>query len=148
MMTLTCDEIEKILPHRFPFLLIDRVEDCVPGVSCTARKCVSVQEPQFQGHFPGMHVMPGVLILEALAQTGAVALLAKEENRGKVVLFGGVKNARFRRLVTPGDVLTLKCEITKMRGPMGFGSCTAYVGDELAVNAELSFAITDGPSTQ
>lgn len=142
-MTFTCDEIEQILPHRFPFLLIDRVDDCVPGISCTARKCVSVQEPQFQGHFPGMHVMPGVLILEALAQTGAVALLAKEENRGKVVLFGGVKNARFRKVVIPGDVLTLKCEITKTRGPLGFGTCIAWVGDDIACTADLSFAITD-----
>ncbi len=142
-MTLNSNEIEQILPHRWPFLLIDRVLECESGKYATARKCVSAGELQFQGHFPGMHVMPGVLILEALAQTGAVALLSEAESKGKVVLFGGVNHARFRRMVVPGDVLTLHCEITKRKGPIGFGACTATVDGETAVEAELMFAITD-----
>ncbi len=142
-MTLNSNEIEKILPHRWPFLLIDRVLECESGQYAVARKCASANEMQFQGHFPGMHVMPGVMILEALAQTGAVALLSEAESQGKVVLFGGVNRARFRRQVIPGDVLTLKCEITKRKGPIGFGKCIASVDDEIAVEAELMFAITD-----
>ncbi len=145
-MTLNSNEIEKILPHRWPFLLIDRITDCQVGVSATAIKCVSANEMQFQGHFPEQHVMPGVLILEALAQTGAVALLSEEENKGKLVLFGGVNSARFRRQVIPGDVLTLHCEITKRKGPVGFGRCKATVDGKTAVEAELMFAVSDKQS--
>lgn len=140
-MELNSNEIQEILPHRYPFLLIDRVIECEPGKSATAIKCVSANEMQFMGHFPQKHVMPGVLILEALAQTGAVALLTEEGNKGKIVLFGGVKSARFKRQVVPGDVLTLKCEIIQRKGPVGIGKAIATVDGKNAVIAELSFAI-------
>lgn len=140
-MELNSNQIQEILPHRYPFLLIDRVKECVPGTSAVAIKCVSANEMQFMGHFPGQHVMPGVLILEALAQTGAVALLCEEENKGKIALFGGVKNARFKKQVIPGDVLELHCEIVMRRGPVGIGKATAYVDGKIAVTAELTFAI-------
>lgn len=142
-MELNSNQIEKILPHRYPFLLIDRVTACVPGKTATARKCVSANEMQFMGHFPGQHVMPGVLIIEALAQTGAVALLMEEENRGKLAFFGGIKNARFRKPVVPGDVLELHCEITLRKGPVGMGKATATVDGQVVTTAELSFAITE-----
>ena len=106
-------------------------------------KCVTRTEPFFQGHFPGRPIMPGVLILEALAQTGAVAALSLPENQGKLALFGGVKNARFRRQVVPGDVLTLECELVEQHGPIGIGKATAWVGNERAANAELTFVIAD-----
>ena len=128
-MTLNSNEIQKILPHRWPFLMIDKVTACEPG--------------QFCGHFPEYHVMPGVLILEALAQTGAVALLTEPDQKGKLVFFGGVKNARFRKQVVPGDVLSLHCEIIARRGPIGFGKAVATVDGKTAVTAELSFAISD-----
>jgi 3-hydroxyacyl-[acyl-carrier-protein] dehydratase len=140
-MTLNSDEIKKILPHRYPFLLVDRITECSPGLFAQGRKCVSVNEMQFCGHFPEQAVMPGVLVLEALAQTGAVALLAEAENKGKLVYFGGVKNARFRRPVVPGDVLEMRCEIIGRKGPVGFGKAVATVDGKTAVNAELSFAI-------
>ena len=140
-MELNFEQIKEILPHRSPFLLIDRVTDLVPGESAEAVKCVSGNEPFFQGHFPGTPVMPGVLILEALAQVGAVAILSLPENRGKIALFGGVKNARFKRQVIPGDVLELECTLTKRRGPVGIGACTATVNGETACTAELIFAI-------
>jgi 3-hydroxyacyl-[acyl-carrier-protein] dehydratase len=142
-MTLTSDQIQEILPHRYPFLLIDRVTDCEPGKFAKATKCVTVNEPFFQGHFPGMSVMPGVLILEALAQTGAIALLSLPENRGKIALFGGVKNARFRVSVTPGDVLELECVLTRSFGPIGIGEATARVNGKVACSAELSFAVME-----
>ena len=141
--TLTADQIEQILPHRYPFLLVDRIVDMEPGVRAEGVKCVSANEPFFQGHFPGQKIMPGVLILEALAQTGAVAILSKEENKGKLVLFGGVNKARFRSQVTPGDVLTLRCGIEKQKGAVGIGSAEAYVNGKIAVKAELVFAIGD-----
>lgn len=121
-MQLNSDEIKKILPHRYPFLLVDKILDYEPGKFADGRKCVSVNEMQFCGHFPEKAVMPGVLLIEALAQTGAVALLSEEENRGKIVLFGGIKNARFRRQVVPGDVVDLHCEIIARKGPVGVGS--------------------------
>ena len=133
--------IMQILPHRFPFQLIDRITACEPGQSAAGRKCVTVNEQFFCGHFPQKHVMPGVLILEAMAQVGAVALLTEEENRGKIVLFGGVKHARFKRQVTPGDVLEIRCELTARRGPVGIGKAEARVDGKLAAAAELSFAI-------
>ena len=134
-------EIEEILPHRYPFALVDKILDYTPGQWARGVKCVTRTEPFFQGHFPGHPVMPGVLILEALAQTGAVAALSLPENRGKLALFGGVKNARFRRKVTPGDVLEMECVLTKRRGPVGIGECKATVNGELACTAELTFAI-------
>lgn len=140
-MELNSNQIQEILPHRYPFLLVDRITECEPGKSATGIKCVSANESQFTGHFPQKHVMPGVLIIEALAQTGAVALLAEEKNKGKIAYFGGIKQARFKRQVIPGDVLTLKCEIISSKGPVGIGKAEAYVGDQLAVTAELTFAI-------
>ena len=140
-MELNYNQIQEILPHRYPFLLVDRITECEPGKSATGIKCVSANESQFMGHFPQKHVMPGVLIIEALAQTGAVALLAEEKNKGKIAYFGGIKQARFKRQVIPGDVLTLKCEIISSKGPVGIGKAEAYVGDQLAVTAELTFAI-------
>ena len=141
--TLTAAEIETILPHRYPFALVDKILDSPPGQGARGIKCVSRDEPFFQGHFPQHPVMPGVLILEALAQTGAVAALSLPENRGKLALFGGIKNARFRRQVLPGDVLTLECELIEQHGPVGIGKATAWVDGERAVNAELMFVITD-----
>ena len=140
-MELNSNQIQEILPHRYPFLLVDRITECEPGKSATGIKCVSANESQFMGHFQQKHVMPGVLIIEALAQTGAVALLAEEKNKGKIAYFGGIKQARFKRQVIPGDVLTLKCEIISSKGPVGIGKAEAYVGDQLAVTAELTFAI-------
>ena len=140
-MQLNSNEIAKILPHRFPFALVDRITDYEPGEWAKGIKCVSVNEQFFCGHFPQEHVMPGVLILEAMAQVGGVALLSLPENRGKIALFGGVKNARFKRQVIPGDVLELECALTKRRGPVGIGVCTAAVNGETACTAELIFAI-------
>ncbi len=140
-MELNSNQIQEILPHRYPFLLVDRIIACEPGQRATGIKCVSANEMQFMGHFPQKHVMPGVLIIEALAQTGAVVLLTQEENKGKIVLFGGIRNAKFRRQVVPGDVLELRCEITARKGAVGFGKAEAYVDGQLAVCAELTFAI-------
>ena len=141
MMELSSNQIAEILPHRYPFALVDRITDFESGKWARGIKCVSVNEPFFCGHFPQEHVMPGVLILEALAQVGAVTLLSEPENRGKIVLFGGVRNARFRRKVTPGDVLSLECTLTQRRGPVGIGTCIAKVGGETACTVELVFAI-------
>lgn len=140
-MTLNSNEIMEILPHRFPFQLVDRITECEPGQMAVGRKCVTVNEQFFCGHFPQKHVMPGVLIIEALAQVGAVALLTEPENKGKLVFFGGIKSARFKRQVVPGDVLELKCELTARRGPVGFGKATATVDGQIAAVAELTFAI-------
>lgn len=142
-MELNSNQIQEILPHRYPFLLVDKITECEPGQRAVGVKCVSANEMQFLGHFPQKHVMPGVLIIEALAQTGAVALLMEEENRGKIAFFGGIKAARFKRQVVPGDVLELHCEITMRKGPIGIGKATAYVDGKVAVNAELTFAIED-----
>jgi len=136
-------EIMRILPHRYPFLLIDRVCDYEPGVWAKAQKCVTANEPFFQGHFPENPVMPGVLLFEALAQTGAIALLSEPGNEGRVVFFGGVKNARFRAVVRPGDVLELECRLTKRRGPAGFGEGLATVNGLVACKAEISFVLPD-----
>ncbi len=140
-MELNSNQIQEILPHRYPFLLVDRITDYQPGAFAKGIKCISANEMQFCGHFPGKHVMPGVLIIEALAQVGAVALLTEAENKGKIVLFGGIKNARFRQQVTPGDVLELECTLTRRMGPVGIGSATAKVNGKTAVTAELSFAV-------
>ena len=127
---LNSNQIAQILPHRFPFALVDRITDYEPGQWAKGRKCVSVNEQFFCGHFPQEH-----------AQVGAVAILSLPENQGKIALFGGVKNARFRRKVIPGDVLEMECVLTKRRGPVGIGECKATVNGELACTAELTFAI-------
>ena len=140
-MQLNSNQIAEILPHRYPFALVDRIVDGEEGQWARGIKCVSVNEQFFCGHFPQEHIMPGVLILEALAQVGAVALLSLPENRGKIALFGGVKNARFKRKVTPGDVLEMTCTLVRRRGPVGIGSCEATVNGEVACTAELIFAV-------
>ncbi len=142
-MELNSNQIEEIIPHRYPFLLVDKIIQCVPGQKAVGIKCVTANEMHFMGHFPKKHVMPGVLILEALAQTGAVAILSEEENKGKIALFGGVKQARFRRQVVPGDVLTLSCEIITRKGPIGIGKAVALLEGKPAVTAELTFAIEE-----
>jgi 3-hydroxyacyl-[acyl-carrier-protein] dehydratase len=135
------DEIERILPHREPFLLIDEVLELEPGARVAARKLVRPDEWYLAGHFPGRPVMPGVLIVEALAQTGAVAVLSKEENRGKLALFAGIDELRFRRVVEPGDELALTCELDRVRGPIGRGKASARVAGDLAVRGTLTFAV-------
>lgn len=140
-MELNSNQIQEIIPHRYPFLLVDRITDFEPGKFAKGIKCVSANEMQFCGHFPSQHVMPGVLIVEALAQVGAVAILSEEENKGKVAFFGGIKNARFKKQVIPGDVLELECELTARKGPIGYGNAVAKVDGKIAVTAELTFAI-------
>lgn len=134
-------EIEQIIPHRHPFLLIDCVESLVPGEKAVAYKSVSFTESHFRGHFPAEPVMPGVLIIEALAQTGAVAILSIEENKGKIAYFAAINNAKFKRKVVPGDKLKLECELIRIKGPLGVGKATATVDGEVAVQAELTFMI-------
>ena len=141
MNSLTVKEIEEIIPHRHPFLLLDGIEDYVPGEYAIGYKCVTFREDFFAGHFPQEPVMPGVLIVEALAQTGAVAMLSRPENKGRLALFGGIKNARFKGKVVPGDKLRLETRIIRRKGPIGIGEAKAYVGDNLVVKAELTFAV-------
>ncbi len=131
--------IESILPHRPPFLLLDEVLELEPGARVVARK--TVREEDCAGHFPGNPIMPGVLMVEALAQAGAVAVLSKEANRGKLALFAGIDDVRFKRIVRPGDELTLTCELEEVRGPIGRGRARARVGDDLAVRGTLTFAV-------
>ena len=145
MMKYNSDEIAKILPHRYPFALVDRIVDGEEGKWAKGIKCVTVNEPFFQGHFPQYHVMPGVLIVEAMAQVGGVALLSMPENKGKLALFGGIKNARFRRQVTSGDVLEIECTLTKQKGPVGIGEAKATVDGQVAATAELTFALVNAP---
>ena len=134
-------EIEEIIPHRHPFLLIDCLESLKPGENAVADKSVSFTESHFQGHFPAEPIMPGVLIIEALAQTGAVAILSLEENKGKIAYFAAINNAKFKRKVVPGDKLRLECELIRIKGPLGVGKATATVDGEIAVQAELTFMI-------
>ena len=138
---LTTREIMDILPHRSPFLLVDAIEDYEEGVYAIGRKCITYDEPYFQGHFPEMPIMPGVLQVEALAQTGAVAILCKEEFKGRIAVFAGIDKCKFKRPVVPGDVLTMKTEITALRGPVGMGHGVATVGDEVACDCIIKFAI-------
>jgi 3-hydroxyacyl-[acyl-carrier-protein] dehydratase len=138
---LSREEIEEIIPHREPFLLIDEVVELEPGERVVARKRVRPDEWYLAGHFPGRPVMPGVLIVEALAQTGAVAVLAEEENRGKIALFAGIDDCRFKRIVGPGDELELVCQLERVRGPIGRGKVTARVDGELACRGTLTFAV-------
>ena len=137
----TAREIMDIIPHRYPFLLIDTIEELEPGVRALGKKCVSVNEPYFQGHFPGNPVMPGVLIMEAIAQVGAVTILSSPEWRGRTVYFAGIDKAKFRRKVVPGDVLTLEAKIIKCKGPIGVSQGTATVDGKVVAQGELTFAI-------
>lgn len=136
-------EIEAILPHRHPFLLIDYVEDYVPGEYAVAYKCVSFREEFFGGHFPEEPVMPGVLTIEALAQTGAVAILSKEENKGKIAYFGGINKCKFKGKVVPGDKVKLETRIIKSKGPIGIGEAVASVDGKVVASAELTFVVGD-----
>ena len=135
------DAIEAILPHREPFLLIDEVLELEPGQRVRARKRVREDEWYLRGHFPGRPVMPGVLIVEAMAQTGAVAVLAEEENRGRIALFAGIDDTRFKRIVEPGDELELECTLEQVRGPVGKGRARATVDGRLAARGTLTFAV-------
>ena len=141
MAILTAKEILDIIPHRQPFMLIDTIEEMEEGVRAVGKKCVSYNEPFFAGHFPGEPVMPGVLIIEALAQVGAVAILSMPENKGKIAFFGGIKEARFKGKVVPGDVLMLETEIIKIKGPIGVGKAKATVDGKVVAQAELTFAV-------
>ena len=143
MTTLGRAEIEAILPHREPFLLLDEVIEIEPGVRVLARKHVREDEWYLAGHFPGNPIMPGVLMVEALAQTGAVAVLSEEANKGKLALFAGIDDVRFKRLVRPGDTLELECVLERVRGPVGRGKARATVDGELAVRGTLTFALTE-----
>ncbi len=138
------DEIQRYLPHRYPFLLVDRILELdEDGSRMVGLKNVSANEPHFQGHFPGRPIMPGVLIIEAMAQVGAVGLLKQPENQGKLALFAGIEKARFRQMVVPGDQLRIEVKLLGRRGRIGRSEAKAYVGDKLAAEAELVFALTD-----
>ena len=138
---LTVQEIKEIIPHRYPFLLVDKVDELEPGIKAVGYKNVTVNEPFFQGHFPQEPVMPGVLIIEALAQVGAVAMLSKEEFKGKTGYLAGIDKIRIKRKVVPGDVLKLEVEIIKLKGPIGVGKAVATVDGQKAVEGEILFAI-------
>ena len=141
MSALTIQEIKEIIPHRYPRLLVDRVEELEEGKRVVAKKNVTINEPFFQGHFPQEPVMPGVLIVEAMAQAGAVALLSLEDFRGKTAYFGGLDKAKFRKKVTPGDTLILEVEIIKVKSAAGIGKGIAYVDGKKVAEAELTFMI-------
>jgi len=136
-------QIQEIIPHRYPFLLVDRILELEPGKRAVGIKNVTVNEPFFQGHFPGRPVMPGVLIVEALAQVGAVAMLVQDEYRGRLAYFAGIDGVRFKRVVVPGDTVRLEVELGKMRRGIGVGTATATVDGELAARGELMFALVD-----
>lgn len=140
-MKLNSNEIQEIIPHRYPFLLVDRIIDGQEGSWAQGIKNVSVNEYFFAGHFPQHHVMPGVLIIEALSQVGAVAILSTEENKGKIAFFAGIKKAKFKRQVLPGDQLYLECKLERQLGNIGFGKAVAKVEGEICCTAELTFAI-------
>ena len=141
MNSLDTKQRDEIIPHRHPFLLVDYIEDYEPGEFAIGYKCVTFREDFFRGHFPQQPVMPGVLIVEALAQTGAVAILSKPENKGKIAFFGGIDKCRFKKKVVPGDKLRLETRIIKQKGPVGIGEAVATVDGKVAVKAELTFMI-------
>lgn len=140
-MELNNQEIQAIIPHRYPFLLVDKIIDIEESVKAVGIKNVTVNEPFFQGHFPGRPIMPGVLIVEALAQVGAVVILQAEENKGKLAVFTGINNFKFRQQVVPGDTLRLEVEMTAFKRGMGKANAAAYVGDKVAAKGEISFAL-------
>lgn len=140
-MTMDIKEIMDVIPHRPPFLLLDTVEEMVPGERIVAKKNVTMNEPFFVGHFPGEPVMPGVLVVESMAQAGAVAILSMDDFRGKTAYFGGIKDAKFKRKIVPGDTLRLEVTIEKLKKNAGVGMGKAYVGDKLAAQAEIIFMI-------
>lgn len=140
-MILNSNKIEEIIPHRYPFLLVDRVLELEEGVRVKALKNITATEPIFQGHFPGQHIMPGVLIIEALAQAGAIAILKKPEFKGRTAYFAGIDKCRFKRKVIPGDTLMLEVEITRMKGVIGKGTAKATVDGEIAATLDITFAI-------
>lgn len=143
MSVLTAKEILEIIPHRQPFMLVDTVEELEAGVRAVGKKCVSYNEPFFAGHFPSEPIMPGVLIIEALAQVGAIAMLSLPENQGKLAFFGAINSAKFKGQVKPGDVLMLETEIIKVKGPIGVGNAKATVNGKVVTQAELTFALTE-----
>lgn len=140
-MILDINEIQKILPHRPPMLLVDRIIELEPFKSATGIKNVTMMEPQFQGHFPGKPIMPGVLILEAMAQVGGIAMLYPEENRGKIALFGGMENVKFKRPVVPGDQLIMKAHLMRVRGDFGRLHAESYVDGQFAAQGDFIFAL-------
>ncbi|NLV77680.1 MAG: 3-hydroxyacyl-ACP dehydratase FabZ [Tissierellia bacterium] len=140
---LNINEIKKIIPHRYPFLLVDKAEILIPGKKGIGYKNVTIGEPFFTGHFPEEPIMPGVLIVEALAQVGAIVLLSEEKFQGKTPYFAGLNKVRFKRKVIPGDTLNMEVEITRLRGSIGIGQGKAFVDDELACEGEFLFAIGD-----
>ena len=144
----TITEIQQIIPHRDPFLLVDRITDLVAGEKATGIKNVKPDEPYFAGHFPGEPIMPGVLIVEALAQVGAVALLSMEANKGKLALFRGIDKFRFRGIVRPGDTLSLEIKLTAMKGVAGRATARASVGSRMVASGELVFALTERASEE
>ena len=138
---LDINQIKEIIPHRHPFLLVDYIEDYEPGQFAVGYKCVTYREDFFKGHFPQEPVMPGVLTLEALAQVGAVAILSKEENKGRIAYFGGINKCKFKGKIRPGDKVKLETKIIKEKGPVGIGEAIATVDGKVAVSAELTFMI-------
>jgi 3-hydroxyacyl-[acyl-carrier-protein] dehydratase len=147
-MTLSNIEIQKILPHRYPFLLVDKITELEEGKRIVGVKNVTANEPQFTGHFPGNPIMPGVLITEALAQVGAVLLLSMPENRGKLGLFTGINNFKFRRQVVPGDTLTLEADLLTYRHGMGKANVKATVEGQVAAMGEISFAVVENAAAE
>ena len=143
-MELGITEIMKILPHRPPMLLVDRILEIDPFHSATGIKNITMIEPQFVGHFPGHPIMPGVLILEAMAQVGGVAMLYPEEHRGKIAMFGGMEHVKFKHPVVPGDQLVTKAQLVRTRGDFGLLHCDGYVDGELAASADFKFALKKG----
>ena len=147
-MQLSNDQIKEILPHRYPFLLVDKITELVPGESAKGIKCVSANEMQFLGHFPEKSVFPGVLMLEAMAQVGGISILTLPENKGKLAFLGGMKNVKFRTQVVPGDVLEMECVMTRVMGNVGIGQAKATVDGKLAAAAEFTFALGEKGSSE